>query len=146
MYEYFEWYIREKNWDAPTFYSTKEELMQQWADLSGKSCEVIERYVRIKEAAEAKAAAIKKELEVKEREFRTKQNAAIEAEASLLNPDSQLIEELKAIYANPKQYSGNEKSAALSTSFVSFLNRCGHVKVQSDFWKVFRIVSKKATA
>lgn len=146
MYEHFEFYAREHNWNAPIFYYTKEDAMQQWADLSGKSYGVIERYLRIKEAADVRYAVIKKDLEEKERVFREKQNAAIEAEAGLLTPDTQFIEELKAIYANPKQYSGSEKSNALSASFVAFLNRCGHVKVQSDFWKVFRIASKKATA
>jgi len=81
LYEHFEWYISEKNWNAPTFFLTREELIENLAEAKEKSYEVIERYFRIKNAAkekkELKKIAAQKAAE--ERKQRVKEIATVYA-------------------------------------------------------------------
>lgn len=139
MYESFEFNV-ERKVDAPFFYLKEEEALQQLADFTQRDVAVIKRYLRIK-------AAIKKNHEESVTRYRTireqqkkKKQIEIDIEASTLQPDGLFLSEVAEI---EEKLQGEEKSKALSRVFVSYLKRVGHPVISSDFWKVFRIVSKK---
>jgi len=139
LYEHFEYYIQNKNWNAPIFFDTRKEAIQELADSRGKPFEVIERYINYKEKCEAKA----REQVIIEEELRRQAKLNVEAkvitEAETIVIDDTFIEEAKEARVLP----GLEKSQAQSKAFVALINRNGKEKIESDFWKVFRIINAK---
>ena len=139
MWERAEWYVINKNWDAPCFYGTEAEAITDLADRLEKAYEVIERYLSFCAYCRKKEAERKKEWSRQYEAQKAALNIEIEKEAALIEPDSEFQEALK----KASKLSSEAKSEALSAAFITLLNRLGHGKIKSDFWKVFRIVSKK---
>lgn len=50
LFQCFEGYIEEKNWDAPRFFETKKELYQDLSEIHCKKRKVIKRYFKIEKA------------------------------------------------------------------------------------------------
>lgn len=134
VYEHFQFYIQEKNWDAPAFLDSEAEAIKDIADREEKPVAVIERYQSfLKIAAKRKA----KEQEAI-REFQFKQREAVKAEALILTP--LIDEEFKSALQASGNMTGNAKSDYLASVFKKFLERKNYGRVKSDFWKVFRIL------
>jgi hypothetical protein len=57
-YEHCEWWISEKNWDAPIFHSTKNDAIEDMANSFEKPKDVIERYLKIAAVTDRKTKNI----------------------------------------------------------------------------------------
>jgi len=61
LYEIWENYISEKNWDAPLFFAKKIDLFKDLADLHGREIKIVKRYFKMQDSRieRAKTAKIK---------------------------------------------------------------------------------------
>jgi uncharacterized protein YnzC (UPF0291/DUF896 family) len=135
FYKGLEWYIDEKNWDAPQFHSTKEEAIQDFADGKEVSFEVAKRYFTWKEGyqeREKERQAILHKEYIAEKEAL---KAKMVKEILGLEVDSQLKEDI----TNARLLKGQEKSKAIGIAFGAYLKRTE--KTVSDFWGAWRLIS-----
>jgi hypothetical protein len=143
-YERCQWYISEKNWNAPCQYDSEEEaengIIERMADNDSIDKEVAASIYRkskiVKEAREI-AAKIHPAKVTAEYEAR-KARLAIEvpAEAASLTID----EQFKAAVKWANEASGNEKSQRSASALKGLLERNGRTEITSDFWQVYRIL------
>lgn len=96
LYEIWENYISEKNWDAPRFFTKKNDLFEDLSDCHGKETKVIKRYFIMQDSRieRAKIAKIKHD----NRPSFTKQMMInfINSNREMVNESLKELEELKA--------------------------------------------------
>jgi len=138
-YERSEWYVREKNYDAPCFFDTEKEAIEDFANSVDKSFEVAERYIRLSRYT-AKRKSDEKIL-FYENENRRKE--ALKLEIAKEVDEIVIDEQFKIDVKNASLLSGNEKSNACAAAMKGLLFRLNKEKINSDFWKVFRILKSK---
>lgn len=136
IYESWERRYQTLSADSPIFYASEEDLIQGVASSFNRSVKVIERWLHMKEYLATDANRIARETE-KMRQFKREE---IELEAAELTPDALLLDDLMA----SDDLKGEERSKARAAAQISFLHRVGHFPVRTDFWRVFKIVNKKA--
>lgn len=146
-YERCQWYITEKNWDAPYPYYSEEEaendIIERMADCDSIGKDVaasIYRKSKIVKGAREVAAKIHREkvtADIKAR--KTRLSIEVPAEAESLKID----EQFKAAVKWANEATGNEKSQRSSSALKGLLERNGKAKIDSDFWQVYRILKNK---
>lgn len=138
-YERSEWYISEKNWDAPRWHSTHDEAVTDFANSVEKSEDVVRRYLSISAIAARKAA--------EHRAMITKQNDQRKEWLAIEVPkeaDSIVIDdEFRAAVKWAEQVNGNEKSTRMASAMKGLLARNNKEKIETDFWQVIRILKSK---
>lgn len=147
-YDRCEWYVREKNWNAPQFYDTEAEadncIIEAIAadeDIDIEVAKHIYRKRKIVNAIREERRKIRHEQFLKEqKERKTYLSNAVPAEAEIIVIDQQFIDDLKAITGK----NGSDKSNKHAAAFKALLQRNNKEKIESDFWQVFRILKQKA--
>lgn len=147
-FERKEWWIAEKNWDAPRWFDSEkeaeEDIIESYASNFGIDKEVaanIRRKEKIVNQIRANKAAAHRAKITAEYEARKAYLAeAVPAEAATITIDQQFVEDLKAITGK----NGNEKANRHTAAFKALLQRNGKEKIESDFWQVFRILKSKS--
>lgn len=138
-YERSEWYISEKNWDAPIWHSTYDEAITDFANSLEKSEDVVRRFLKLSAITARKAAEHRAEM--------TKQNDERKAWLAVEVPkeaDSIIIdEEFKAAVKWAEEVRGNEKSTRMASAMKGLLARNNKENIETDFWKVIRILKSK---
>jgi hypothetical protein len=123
------------NDNAPHYEFTREAIIADIADGTGRSVEVITRHLAIREVAEVRRAfEIARAAASRERA----KQAAI-AEAATIHVDQQFISDMQAAAG----LGGKNRSEACATAFSALLVRL-EIIINSDFWQVFRSVKKNA--
>lgn len=140
IYEQTEWYINEKNWDAPIFFDTKDEAIADLASYLERKKEVVERYIKICEFIEKRDEIQRIAFYEKEEERKATLAVAVLIEASLINIDQIFIDGIK--HANT--LNRKSKSDYCVSIMKALLQRIDHTVITSDFWQVFRILKSKA--
>lgn len=146
-YERCEWWIAEKNWDAPCWFDSEEEaendIIEGYASNFGIDKEVAANIRRkekiVKAIKEEKAAAHLAKVAAEYEARKAYLAETVPAEAATITIDQQFVEDLKAITGK----NGNEKANRHAAAFKALLQRNGKQKIESDFWQVFRILKQK---
>jgi len=143
-YERCQWWVLEKNWDAPTYYFSEEEaendIIERMADIDSIDKDVaasIYRKSKIVKEAREMADKIHRAKVTAEHEAR-KRRLAIEvpAEAASLVID----EQFKAAVRWANEATGQDKSQRSASALKGLLERNGRTEITSDFWQVYRIL------
>lgn len=138
-YERSEWYISEKNWDAPRWHSTYDEAITDFADTFEKSKEVVRRHLKISAITARKAAEHR--AEVTKQHDQRKEWLAIEV---LKEADSIVIDdEFRTAVKWAGEAAGDEKSKRSASAMKGLLQRLGLSEIKTDFWQVYRIIKNK---
>lgn len=138
-YERSKWYVQEKNWNAPIFWNSKEEAIEDLANITGKSIEVMERYINWSEKATAKAKIAEKERQVAWELQKNKLKEAVQAEAALITVDTEFQKDIDIAMT----LNGMAKNDFCAKAMTDFLKRNNIEKINSDFWQVFRILKAR---
>lgn len=138
-FERSEWYIQEKNWDAPRFCKSFEEGVVEMSNIFDRSEDVIRRYISIsliaaRKEAEQKAFVAKKN---EERKARLVVEVAEEANSIIID------EEFKSAIKWAEEATGKEKSTRMASALKSLLARNNKEKIDTDFWQVLRVLKSK---
>lgn len=139
-YERCEWYINEKNWDAPIFHDTKEEAIEDMANSLDKPTEVVVRYLAISAITARKNAEHREKINKENAERKEKLAIEVPAEAATIKIDQIFVDGVKLL----KNMEGQEKSNSSASMMKSLLQRNNIEKIKSDFWQVFRILKANA--
>lgn len=140
IYERTEWYIGEKNWDAPIFFESEEEAIADLAASFEKPVEVITRYLSIKAITDRKNKEHRAKVDLEYTARKAYLATAVPAEAETIAIDRLFIEGTKEL----KSKTGNEKSQYSASIMKGLLQRNNIEKIETDFWQVFRILKSKA--
>jgi hypothetical protein len=140
-YERCEWYVQEKNWDAPIWFDNYEESLTEFANSVDKSEDVVKRYMAISHIAKRK--------ETERRELIIKQNEERKAWLTIEVPKEAnsivVDDEFKVAVKWAEEVAGNEKSNRLISATKALLQRNGKDKINTDFWQVVRILKAKVS-
>jgi hypothetical protein len=140
LYSYFQWYVKEHNWNAPVFFDSFDEAVAELAQLRDRDCEVIKRFLKIQRIAQIK----EKEREEKaERERKARKE--LKMQMAQQEADSIIIDDeyCKAV-AWADEVSGMERNNRHASALKGLLQRVGKGKIESDFWQVQRILKARA--
>lgn len=140
IYERLEWYIQEKNWDAPIFCATYQDAITEMANGLDRDEAVITRYLSISKITATRQAAERLEFQIKDRARKDAIEILIPIEAAAIEIDNRFIVDMQMA----AKMSGNEKSNYCRNSFSLLLERNNITGINSDFWRVFRILKSKA--
>lgn len=143
-YERSEWYVQEKNNNAPIVYNSieeaEEEIIQSIKDGEGIDFDVAKSiYAKIKKVA-VRRAELKAIAAAEYQKRKEEKDAAVPGEAAAIDIDEEFEEGIKAM-AN---MSGKSKSEYADKIFNDLLKRKGIPFIKSDYWKVFRILKTRA--
>lgn len=138
-YERSEWYISEKNWDAPQWHSTHDEAITDFANTLEKSEGVVRRYLKLSAITARKAAEHRAEMTRQNDERKARLAIAVPAEANRITIDEEFVKAIATITGN-----NNKKNPLYISATKALLARNGIEKIQSDFWQVMRILITKA--
>lgn len=138
-YDLCEWYISEKNWDAPRFHDTEEEAMQDMADGCDKPIDVIRRYLSLKAITQRKEAEHRAQVTAEHDKRKAWLAIEVPKEAASIIID----EEFKSAIKWAESATGNEKSNRIASAMKGLLSRNGKEKIDTDFWQVVRILKAK---
>lgn len=139
-YERSEWYVTEKNWDAPRFHNTKDDAIADFAEGVGKPVEVVERYFALKAITDRKEKERRAEITSRNDERKAWLAVEVPKEAESLVID----EEFKQAIQWAGEATGNEKSNRMSSALKGLLQRNGRKEIKTDFWQVLRLLKAKA--
>lgn len=137
-YERCEWFINEKNWDAPLFHSTEDEAITDFVNSVDRGEDVIRRYLSISKITAAKAAQRRAQIEKENEERRQRLAIEVPKEAATISVDDEFLKDMEAA----KIFSSKEKSKQQAQAFSRLLIR-QKIEIQTDFWQVFRIIKSK---
>jgi hypothetical protein len=142
-YDRSEWYVREKNWDAPQYFSTieeaEEDIIQMMADEEGINLEVAASIYRKQQIVKQRRAEINAEITRKHNIEKAERNARVQPEADGITID----EQFKKDVANIATLTGKEKNDYCAKIMKELLSRNGKGFIESDFWQVFRILKAR---
>jgi len=138
-YERSEWYVSEKNWNAPRFHSSYDDAIEDMAAGLERSEDVIRRYIALSVITARKAAEHRAIITKENDERKAKLAIEVPKEAHSLVID----EEFKAAVRWADAATGNEKSQRMASAMKGLLARNGKEKIESDFWQVARILKAK---
>jgi len=133
LYKSMEFYIQEKNWDAPSFFDTKSEAIADLANSIDRNVDVIERYLRILDYRKNQNRIFQEKLEAEKQVVKLKSIA----DAEFIKP---LIDAIfKDDCRRAKTMNNNDKTRELSIAFKNLLTRIDYT-LTGDFWKVYNLI------
>jgi hypothetical protein len=138
-YERCEWFISEKNWDAPKWNSSYEEAVQEMADSNNRPVEVMERYLKLQAITKRKDAERIAKITAENEKRKAWLSVEIPKEAASLIIDNEFKEAVK--WAT--QVTGREKSNRMASALKGLLSRNNKSAINTDFWQVLRILKNE---
>lgn len=142
LYEGFEWYISEKNWDAPAWHDDREGAVSDLANMLDRKYEVVDRYLAISTITDRKEADRRK----KEAAIREAQKSFESQDAPREAATIRIDDEFKSAIVFAEKFNGLEKSNRIVGAVKALLARNGKEKIEGDFWKVARILKARVDA
>lgn len=147
-YERSEWYVQEKNWDAPAFYGTESEAENDIIEVMAEKDSIDKTvaasiFSKRKRVNAKRSVLIKQHLEKFDKEYIERKEylaIAVPAEADSITIDKIFIDDVKEL----KHKSGVDKSNYAASIMKGLLSRNNMGRIQSDFWQVFRLLKSKA--
>lgn len=147
-YERCEWYIQEKNWNAPSFFYTEKEaedhIIHDISDVNridlGVAAHIRRKQIIVKKERATREAAHRAKITAEYEARKAYLATAVPAEAATFVIDEKFIRDLKEAKNLIKQDKNNRHASALK----GLIERNGKEKIESDFWQVFRILKAKA--
>ncbi len=143
-YERSEWYVSEKNWNAPQYFGSKEEaeadLIQTIADGESIDFKVAQSIYRKAQKVAARRAELKAIAQAEHTKRRAEIKAAVPIEADSIAID----DEFKTGVQEMVSLAGGLKSKHAEKIMAELLSRNGRTAIESDFWQVFRILKARA--
>lgn len=147
FFERCEWYISEKNWEAPIFYDTEEEAENSIIEMLAEAENLDKKVAASIYAKSKKVAAMRAELDKIHRQKVTADyqkrkkwlEIAVPAEAGSIIIDEEFKNEVK----KANNLRSKEKSKAITIAFNQLLCRQNIPEIKSDFWEVLRIIKSR---
>lgn len=137
LYEYKEYYVQEKNWDAPCFFYTEDEAIKDLAETLERNFDIVKRAVIISRIRAKREAEQSKEWARIEKE-----RQAIITNLSIEEANAIVIDEVfKSEIIESRKFTSYVKNKMQSSAFTALLQRLNYGKINSDFWKVFKLVT-----
>lgn len=131
-------YISEKNWDAPVFWDSKEEAIEDLAGSLEKPAEVISRYLAIAAITARKDAEHRAKVTAEHNAHKEWLAIEVPKEADSIAIDEQFQKDIAAACI----LKSKDKSNACEQALSALLNRL-QIKIKTDFWQVLRILKSK---
>ncbi len=139
-YERCEWFISEKNWDAPRWFENEYDAIQDMADSLERSPEVIIRYLSLSRITARKEAEHRAEITRQYEKRKAWLSVEVPKEADSITID----EDFKQAIKWAGEAAGKEKSDRMASAIKGLLSRNGIAEIKTDFWQVARILKDKA--
>lgn len=138
-YEKCEWYISEKNWNAPRWFDTYNDAIEDMAASVDKSIQVCQRYLALAAITAKKDAEHRKMISIEYEARKARLAIEVPAEAATISIDDVFRNDVK----EAMRLTGNDKSNSCAAAMKALLSRNVKEKIDSDFWQVFRILKNK---